>query len=234
MTPTESKKPSLRGLLLTEMFLFIFPLLLLGLSGDWRWREGLIFSAWFLLSSGGTVAYPYFKDPELYAERRRRPKRGEVQAGDRRILLALFVLYLVWFVFIPLDAVRFHWTPNFPLGLRLLGGIFLLSSTFFIFRSFVDNTFLSSVVRLQEDRKQQVVSTGVYGIVRHPMYLGMLCSFLGAPLFLGSYVGLVIGLTMGALLAARIIGEEHLLVDQLEGYADYRQKVRYRMVPLVW
>ena len=108
----------------------------------------------------------------------------------------------------PLDAKRFGWSPVFPLWLKVVGVALLVGSAFLFFRSYTDNTFLSPLVRIQEDRKQQVVSTGVYGFVRHPMYLGGILMFIGAPLLLGSLYGVLVGLALTVLLMARIVGEE--------------------------
>jgi len=90
------------------------------------------------------------------------------------------------------------------------------------------------MIRIQAERKQHVVSTGVYGFVRHPMYLGAILHLIGAPLLLGSLYGVVAGAALLLLLAGRIIGEEKMLVNELEGYAEYRKKVRYRLIPYVW
>ncbi|WP_081357558.1 methyltransferase family protein [Neomoorella thermoacetica] len=101
-------------------------------------------------------------------------------------------------------------------------------------RSYTDNTFVSPLVRIQTERKQQVISTGVYGFVRHPMYLGGVLLFVGTPLLLGSKYGVIIGLLMALLLAGRIIGEERMLANELEGYIEYKKKVKYRLIPYVW
>jgi protein-S-isoprenylcysteine O-methyltransferase Ste14 len=110
----------------------------------------------------------------------------------------------------------------------------LVPSGVLFLRSFTDNPFLSPLVRIQSDRKQSVVSTGVYGFVRHPMYLGATLMFLGAPLLLGSIAGLLVGAILSLLLAGRIAGEEKLLVSELAGYDEYRKKVRYRLLPFIW
>ena len=112
----------------------------------------------------------------------------------------------------PLDAKRFHWLPHFSLWIKLIGGLLLVISFsfFFFFRAFTDNTFLSPMIRIQAERKQYVVSTGVYGFVRHPMYLGGILQFIGAPLLLGSIYGVVAGIVLLFLLAGRIIGEEKI------------------------
>lgn len=83
-------------------------------------------------------------------------------------------------------------------------------------------------------RVQQVISTGVYSFVRHPLYLGCLLMLFGAPLLLGSISGLIIGVIAFFVLVGRIMGEEKMLVNELEGYEDYQQKVAYRLIPFVW
>jgi len=134
----------------------------------------------------------------------------------------------------PLEAKRFGLSAGFPLWLKFTGGVSLAGSAFLFFRSYADNTFLSPLVRIQRDREQQVVSTGVYGFVRHPMYLGAILMFFGAPLLLGSWYGLLATLALTALLMVRILGEEEMLARELEGYREYTQKVRYRLFPGIW
>jgi protein-S-isoprenylcysteine O-methyltransferase Ste14 len=134
----------------------------------------------------------------------------------------------------PLDAKRFGWSFVFPLWLNILGVAMLAGSFFLFFRSYTDDTFLSPLVRIQEERTQRVVSTGVYGFVRHPMYLRGILVFAGAPLLLGSGYGLLIGLALTVLLIARIHREEEMLARELEGYQEYMRKLRYRLVPYLW
>jgi protein-S-isoprenylcysteine O-methyltransferase Ste14 len=176
----------------------------------------------------------YRKDPALLEERYKQPGTGNQQRWDRYVVYGLMIGFISWIVIIPLDAQRFGWSPVFPVWVKVLGVAGLAGSFFLFFRSYTDNTFLSPLVRIQEDRRQRVVSTGVYGFVRHPMYLGGIFMFTGAPLFLGSWYGLFVGLALTALLMARIRGEEAMLAQDLEGYREYRQKVRYRLIPFIW
>jgi protein-S-isoprenylcysteine O-methyltransferase Ste14 len=134
----------------------------------------------------------------------------------------------------PLDAKRFGWSPTFPLWLKIIGGLLLILSIYFIFMTTVENTYLSTRVRIQSDRKQQVISTGVYGFVRHPLYLGYLLLIIGGPLLLGSISGLIFGLLGIITIVARIFGEETMLLDELEDYEEYKQKVKYRLIPFIW
>lgn len=231
---TEATKLTPIKLMLTALYLLLYPLLLLWLAGDWRWLEGWLFSVWFIVLCSGTIAYLYRNDPALLAERYRRPGTGDEEGWDKYFVYAFSLLFMAWFAIMPLDAERFHWTPELPFMVEIAGGILLLGASFFLFRAFSDNTFLSPLVRIQTERKQRVISTGVYGVVRHPMYLGAGCMVLGAPLLLGSLYGLALGFLMIGLLMARIVGEEQLLVSKLEGYGDYRKRVRYRLIPYVW
>jgi protein-S-isoprenylcysteine O-methyltransferase Ste14 len=234
-----SSPPKVSGLRLaaTAVYLLAWPVFQLWLSGDWRWIEGWIFGLWFLSLCATCITWLYRKDPALLAERYRRPGSGGQSATDALIVYGLALGFIVWIALPPLDARRFHWTPPLPhlhLALEAGGAVLLVGAAFFLYRSFTDNTFLSPLVRIQTERKQQVVSTGVYGFVRHPMYLGACLMFVGAPLLLGSAWGLLFGLALVGLLAARIVGEERLLARELEGYEAYREKVRYRLVPRVW
>lgn len=216
------------------LYILIFPALILVLSGDLLWPEGWIFSLWFIVLCYATILYLYRTDPSLLDERYKQPGEGGQEGWDRYVVYGLLVGFIVWVVIMPLDAKRFGWSPAFAPWLKVAGFALLVASAFLFFRSYADNTFLSPLVRIQEDRKQQVVSTGVYGFVRHPMYLGGILMFIGAPLLLGSLGGVLVGLALTALLMARIVGEEALLARDLEGYRDYTQRVRYRLIPFIW
>jgi protein-S-isoprenylcysteine O-methyltransferase Ste14 len=216
------------------LYILIFPALILLLSGDLFWPAGWIFCTWFILLCFSTILYLYQKDPALLEERYKKPGTGNQEGWDRYVVYGLVVGFIAWIVIMPLDAKRFGWSFVFPLWLNILGGALLAGSFFLFFRSYTGNTFLSPLVRIQEERKQQLVSTGVYGIVRHPMYLGGILMFVGAPLLLGSGYGLLPGIALTALLMARIRGEEEMLARELEGYREYMQNVRYRLIPFLW
>lgn len=223
-----------KKIVFTFLYILIFPILILALSGDPLWPAGWVFSIWLILLCFSTIMYLYRKDPALLAERYQKPGAGNQEGWDRYVVYGLLIGFLVWIVIMPLDAKRFGLSPVFPLWLNFIGGVGLAGSFFLFYRSFTDNTFLSPLVRIQEDREQRVVSTGVYGFVRHPMYLGGILMFIGAPLLLGSFYGVLVGLALTILLMARIIGEEAMLIQKLEGYREYAQHVRYRLIPFIW
>ena len=217
-----------------SVLLFVWPALILFLSGNWFWIEGWLFGIWFVALSLSRTVYLYRKDPELLNERSRKPGTGNQNGWDKYLVYLLAVIFITWFLIMPLDAERFALTVNFPVWLKVLGGILLLISFFFLYRAYTDNTFLSPLVRIQTERKQQVVSTGVYGFVRHPMYVGSVLLFMGTPMLFGSKYGILLGVVMLFIVAVRIVGEEKALVDGLEGYDNYKKKVRYRLIPFVW
>lgn len=234
MTAAENSNVSVGQILFAIAYILICPVLMLFLSGDWHWLEGWIFAAWFIILSLSSLLYLYRKDPALLAERFKQPGTVNEKVWDRSVVYALQILFWAWIIIMPLDAKRYDWTTDFPLWLKSLAGIGLFISFFLLYRSFTDNTFLSPLVRIQSERKQQVVSTGVYGFVRHPMYLGAIFLFIGTPILLGSQYGVLIGAIVSLLLVARIIGEEKMLVAELAGYQDYKNKVKYRLMPLIW
>jgi protein-S-isoprenylcysteine O-methyltransferase Ste14 len=219
------------NIVMTTLF---FPAVTLLIAGTWQWIEGWIFGLWFSAMVLSNFVYLYLYDPDLLAERTKAPGSDNQKGWDKIVLIASMLLAVAWLVIMPLDAKRFGWSPSFPIWLKVLGGLLLAPALFLIFRATVENTFLSTMVRIQSERKQRVITTGVYGFVRHPLYLGCMMMILGAPILLGSTSGLVIGLIAIIILIGRIIGEEAMLVAELEGYAEYQKKVSYRLIPGIW
>lgn len=227
--------PTISGRLFVALIpaLLGFAALLLWLSGNWRWVEGWLFGLWFVALMGGSLLWMYFKDPELLAERLRIPGTGGESRIDLAILIGIKMGGFAWFLLPSLD-VRYSWAPRLPLWSEACGGLLLLGASFFMFRSITDNTFVSQLVRIQSERQQRVIDTGVYGFVRHPLYLGGDLMFVGGALLRGSTIGLLVAFAMVLLLVLRIFVEEKLLVSDLDGYTAYRGRVRYRLVPHVW
>ena len=228
-------KPIMSGLILVVAPVGVlgFVTLMLWLSGDWRWVEGWILGAWWVCFMAAFVLWLHYNDPALLAERLRLPGSGGESRTDMAILIALKVCFLASIIVPALD-LRFGWTPRLPVWSEVCGGILLLGGSFFMLRAIADNTFASQLVRIQSERGQHVIDTGVYGFVRHPMYLGGSLMFVGVPLLLGSVCGLVAGVATVGFLILRILGEEKLLTHNLARYRDYMQKVRYRLVPHIW
>jgi len=231
----ENKKMSPVALVLNGVLTTLFfPALTLLLAGNWRWVEGWIFGLWLVVMILFSMIYLYWKDPALLAERTKRPGSENQKTWDKYLLVSIFAIAVLWLVILPLDAERFHWSPAFPLWLKILGGVALIPALYLIERATIDNTYLSAMVRIQSERKQRVITTGVYSFVRHPLYLGCALMMFGAPLLLGSVYGLIISAVGSLLIAGRIMGEEKMLLDELEGYEAYQKKVKYRLIPFIW
>jgi protein-S-isoprenylcysteine O-methyltransferase Ste14 len=216
------------------IYLALFPVILFALAGDWRWIEGWVFSVIFLVMCHSTLLYLYFYDPALLKERFGSPFQPSQKGWDKVLLSLFFVDFLVWFAIMPLDAERFHWSPTFPLWLKAIGTVLLVLSILLVFEALRENTFAAPVVKMQKERGQTVVSTGMYGVVRHPMYAGALLLFVAGPLLLGSLWGLIVSLILIVTIAVRSIGEEAMLKQELEGYSDYMRRVKWRMIPFVF
>jgi hypothetical protein len=127
----ESKKTSPIKLFLTFIYILIFPAVLLFISGNLFWIQGWVFSIWFLGLCYTTIIYLYRYDPALLEERYRKPGSGEEKGWDKYFIYILLPSFIIWLVIMPLDAQRFIWTTNFPLGLESLGFVLLLGLAFF-------------------------------------------------------------------------------------------------------
>lgn len=214
--------------------LLLFPVILFGLAGDLRWTEGWVFSIIFLAMCYGTLVYLYFHDPDLLKERFGSPFQESQKRWDKILLSLFFVEFIVWWAIMPLDARRLGWSPAFPFWIKVIGALLLILAVYIVFEAMRENTFAAPVVKMQKERGQKVISTGVYGIVRHPMYAGAVLLFFSAPLLLGSVYGLVLGLVLIVTIAARSVGEEAMLKEELDGYRAYTQEVKWRIIPFVF
>jgi protein-S-isoprenylcysteine O-methyltransferase Ste14 len=225
---------SVSKLIATFVYLLLFPVILLSLAGDLRWPEGWVYSIVFYVMCSANLLYLHFKDPALLKERFGSPVQKEQKSWDKVLLLLFFLEFLIWFMLMPLDARRFHWSPEFPLWTRIAGGVLLVLAMGMLFEAMRENTFAAPVVKMQKERGQKVISTGMYGIIRHPMYAGAVLLFISTPLLLGSIYGLAIGLLLIVTLATRSLGEEAMLRQELDGYSDYMNKVKWRIIPFVF
>jgi protein-S-isoprenylcysteine O-methyltransferase Ste14 len=202
-------------------------------AGTWRWPQAWIFI--IEMTASGIVVGVWLArhDPGLLAERMSSPiQRGQASA-DKLVMLTIFIAWPAWLASIALDAVRLR-LSDLPLWVQVAGAILILVAMYAFYRTFRENSFAAPVVKIQKERGQTVVTTGPYAIVRHPMYAGAGLLFFGVPMLLGSAYGLAIAPAWYLLLALRIPLEERVLRENLTGYHDYAQRVRYRLMPGVW
>ena len=139
-------------------------------------------------------------------------------------------MFLIGFVLAGLDF-RYGWI-ELPFAVNIAGSVLFVISYALYAEVLRENAYLSRTIEIQEG--QRVVDTGLYGIVRHPMYASTVILFLSMPLVLGSLVSFVVFLAYPVLIAARIKNEEKVLSEGLEGYIEYKTKVKYRMIPFIW
>lgn len=216
------------------IFLFlVFSLILFLAAGTIAWPAGWAFLILFFSFVIAITAWLYRHNPGLLTER----MTGQTNPNQKRrdtVLFALInVVFIVWLLVMPLDAVRFRWS-HVPTGLQVVGAILLLCSFYLFFLTFRENSFLSPAIRIQTDRGQTVISTGPYHTIRHPMYAAALIMFVGTPLLLGSWYGLLVGAVLVVVMARRAVLEETTLKQELQGYDAYMGQVKYRLVPYIW
>lgn len=167
------------------------------------------------------------KNPDLL---RNRLKAKEKEAEQDLVIKLSGLMFLVGFILAGLDF-RFGWS-KLPGWVSYAGAAAFLFSYALYAEVMRENTWLSRIIEVQEG--QTVVSTGLYGIVRHPMYAATLLLFLSMPLVLGSVPAFVVFLCYPAIIAKRIRNEEKVLARDLPGYVDYMKKVRWRLIPYIW
>jgi len=211
-------------------FLVIGTVLFLA-AGHLNWPEAWIYlAAHFLLAVAGQAWLTRF-DPDLVEERGR--WGANTKAWDRWILSTNLVLTLVLLIVIGLDAGRFG-CSTVPWPVRLAALLGLVPGFGLPILASRANTYLASTVRIQDERGQTVVSTGPYAAIRHPMYAGMILFDLCLPVLLGSWWGLAVSGVMMAVLVLRTALEDRALRAELPGYAEYAQRVRFRLIPGLW
>jgi len=213
-------------------FFLAFALALFLPAGTLAWPAAWVFLVLFFGFYLAISLWLFRNNPGLLQERTRLATADQ-QGWDKLLFPLLLVFPFAWFVFMSLDAVRFHWSP-IPLWLQLVGAVMLLSSFYVLFLTFRENSYLSPVVRIQEERGHAVVSTGPYRYVRHPMYAGILVFVVGTSLLLASWYGVLLGFIFIAILARRAVLEERTLLKELRGYAAYTAQVKYRFIPYIW
>ena len=208
------------GLLLVAALLFV-PAGTLDYMNGWLFI-GLLFVPMLLL---GVVLF--VKSPDLLQKRLDAKEKENTQKG---VVALSALLFLGGFIVAGLDF-RFGWT-NVPVWCVIGASIVLLVSYALYGEVMRENAYLSRTVEVQENQK--VVDTGLYSIVRHPMYATTVWLFLSIPVILGSLWALVCFLPYVAVIAVRIVNEERVLCTGLEGYSEYKKRVKYRIIPFVW
>lgn len=211
---------------------FMLGVILVGVLIFWPAGTLTFINGWVFM---GILFVPMFiagvimlcKNPELLKSRLNAKEKQKEQSV---VVKLSGLMFLAGFIVAGL-GFRFGWY-TLPKGVVIVAAVLFLIAYILYAEVLRENTYLSRTIEVQENQK--VIDTGLYGIVRHPMYSATLLLFLTMPLVLGSIYSLVIFLTYPLIIAKRIKGEEEFLEKELEGYREYKQKVRYRLIPFVW
>ena len=196
-------------------------------AGTLSFFNGWLFMAVLFLPILVAGVVMFFKNPELL---KKRLDSKEKQKEQNIVVKLSGLMFLVGFILCGL-GFRFGWY-TLPKTVSVIAAVAFLFSYVLYAEVMRENAYLSRTVKVEENQK--VVDTGLYAVVRHPMYSATLLMFLSMPLVLGSVYSFAVFLAYPLLIAFRIKGEEKLLEQELDGYKEYKQKVKYRLVPFIW
>jgi len=213
----------------------LFAVALLWPAGTWQWWEAWVVVGLWTVFGIVMTYYLLRHDPALLAERMKLvPLHNEQKAWDKVIMLLFFIAGIGLYLVPGFDVVRYGWSDPLPLWISIFAMFVHLPCFLFLGWVMRENTFLSQVVRIDEDRGHQVVTTGPYSLVRHPMYTVVIILLFAVPVALGSRFALILAMFLTILLIIRTYLEDRTLHKELEGYPEYAQKTRYRLIPGIW
>ena len=221
-----------RSLLKEALIKVVSGIILLGLllfipAGTLKWDNGWLFMAVLFIPMTIAGIVMYKKAPDLL---RSRLNAKEKEKDQKSVIGLSALMFIAVFVVAGLDY-RFGWTE--ASGLRVTMGVIIFLLAYMMFGEVLrENAWLSRTIEVQED--QQVVDSGLYGIVRHPMYTATVFLFLSMPLILDSMPAFVIMWVYIPIIVKRIKNEEEVLERELKGYKEYKEKIRYRLMPFIW
>ncbi len=196
-------------------------------AGTFNYWQAYVYFAFLAVPMIFVLFYFLKNDPQLLE---RRIKVKEKEKAQKIIQLVFSLLFVSAFILSGLDR-RYGWS-DIPTFIVLSADIVSLSGYLIVFFVFKQNSYASRVVEVNEG--QRVISDGLYSIIRHPMYAGVIIMWIPIPVALGSYTGLIPMATIPFALILRIINEESVLIRDLPGYKEYCQKTKYRLIPFIW
>ncbi|MGV0714046.1 isoprenylcysteine carboxylmethyltransferase family protein [Mycolicibacterium sp. XJ662] len=208
----------------------VLAVIVFAVAGTVDYWQAWLLVAVFLVSVWTSNLYLLRVHPAALQRRMRGGPGAETRAVQKAVMAGLWLSLLMMLVISGLDH-RFGWT-HVPPAISLVGNIAVAVGLMAPMLVVIQNNYAGSTVQVEAG--QRLASTGLYGLVRHPMYTGNVIMMVGIPLALGSYWALILVVPGFIVLAMRIRDEENLLREELDGYLEYMQKVRYRMVPGMW
>jgi len=224
---------TLRKLLMLLIFILLVPMLPLIISGQWDWWEAWVYAA---INIFGFIISRYLagrKHPDLLIERSKFLQHQNPEPWDKTLSPLLGWGGGLMPIVAGLDA-RFGQSAQFPIGVKILSIVIMLVGFSFGSYALIANRFFSGMVRIQSERGHHVVDTGPYRWVRHPGYTGSLITYPVIPLLLDSWWAFVPAILTIIIIVLRTKLEDDTLQEKLDGYREYAQQVRYRLIPGVW
>lgn len=219
-----------KALLSVLLLAIVMGAILFGTAGTVDYWQAWMYLLVFTVVSLQTTIYLIRNDPELLKRRMRGGPTAE-KRNSQRIIMLFTSLAFIGLLVVPALGRRFGWS-TVPFFLVISGDVLVVIGFYLIFLVYRENTYTSATIEVAAN--QRVIASGPYSLVRHPMYASALLYLLGTPLALGSYWGLLPFVALIPLLIWRLVDEEKVLATELEGYRQYRQRVRYRLLPRVW
>lgn len=205
-------------------------ILLFAPAGTLNFWQAWVYLFVFAVSTSLITVYLWKKDPKLLERRVNAGPGAEKEKSQKLIQLFASLAFLGVLILPSLDH-HFSWS-DVPFPIVIAGDVLVALGFLIIFIVFRENPFTAATIEVALD--QEVISTGLYGIIRHPMYAGALVMLFGTPLALGSWWGLLMFIPITLVIVCRLLAEERFLVNNLPGYPAYCRKVRYRLVPFVF
>ncbi|HSN93742.1 MAG TPA: isoprenylcysteine carboxylmethyltransferase family protein [Anaerolineaceae bacterium] len=223
----------IRIVVMLLLVLGVIPLLPILISGNWGWWQAWLLAGVFVLGFLVSRAIAARKTPDILKECANYNQHENTQPWDKWLSPAVAFGSVFILLVAGLDA-KYRWSAGFSGLVELIGLLLILCGYLLGSYAFITNAFFSGTVRIQDERGHKVVSNGPYGWLRHPGYLGSLITNLGIPLLLDSAWAFIPAIFFGILFILRTRLEDRFLQQNLPGYRDYAQKVRYRLFPGVW
>jgi protein-S-isoprenylcysteine O-methyltransferase Ste14 len=218
-------------------FLF-FGLTEMLIAGDWKWFEAWLFGGTMAIVMTISASILNKLNPRVLRNRMRSRKEGitkktEKTAGTDKYILPLLGISGIGAFYLPAFSHRLNWAwDSIPLYAEILGLVICVSGMIIIFISLHQNAYASKILDI--NKEQKIIDTGIYGKIRHPVYTGYATLFLGTPIVLGSWVSVSFSILSLIILVIRIKFEEDMLIAGMEGYEEYRERVKYKLIPGIY
>lgn len=235
MTEQNQQKNTIKLWLSMIVRMALFAVALMWPAGTITWWEAwAVVALWTIFSVVMTIYLSRY-DPALLAERMKLlPIQKDQKAWDKLMMLLFTIAGIALYIVPGFDVIRYQWTEPLPVQLEIIAMLIHLPCFWFLWWIMRENTYLSQVVKIDNERGHQVISSGPYAIVRHPMYSVIIVLLFALPVALGSRFSLILSLILTLLMIVRTYFEDQTLHEELQGYPQYARETTYRLMPGVW